>query len=195
MREPEFIVSDPGLDWSQHDHDRQHPIWSRAQPRADRGALDGARRSRGPQTPTPSAVNNTAKDGQLGGSYGWQQWLADRRTALNGFAQSSEWRPSDPTVQAKFFDHEMRTGQGAGSLASQDYWSATTPDAATIAMAHFGRGAGYTPDHPENTVGFANGSTQPDRFTASLFHNLSRRSVQPGGAAPAPKQKKKKDHK
>ena len=102
----------------------------------------------------PGIVNNSGRDGQLGGSFGWQQWLADRRDALNAFATQQGTSPSDPATQAKFFDQEMRTGKGAGALASAAYWKAQTPDQATIAMAHYGRGAGYSATNPQNTVGF-----------------------------------------
>lgn len=102
-----------------------------------------------------AAVNNTGRDGQFGGAFGWQQWLAERRDALNVFAQQNGGSVTDPVIQAKFFDHEMKTpGSGAGTLAQEAYASATTPADAVTAMAHYGRGQGYTADNPQGTVGF-----------------------------------------
>jgi hypothetical protein len=119
------------------------------------GALGWATAESGGQDTNTRAVNDTGADGKAGGAYGWQQWLADRRTALNQFAKDNDARPDDPVIQAKFFDHEMRTGDGAGTTAQNAYWSAQTPDQAVVAMAHYGRGQGYTPENPQGTRGFS----------------------------------------
>lgn len=120
------------------------------------GALGWATAESGAQDTNTRSLNNTGKDGQLGGSYGWQQWLAERRDQLKDFAKSQSGRVDDPVIQAKFFDHEMRTpGSGAGQAAQAAYWNANSPDRAVVAMAHYGRGEGYSPDNPQGTVGFS----------------------------------------
>jgi hypothetical protein len=146
------------------------------------GALGWGTRESGAEDTNPRALNNTGKDGALGGSYGWQQWLADRRDALKQFAQANEMRVDDPVTQARFFDHEMRTpGSGASETAQRAYWNANSPDEAVGAMAHYSRGEGYRPDNPQGTVRY------PARLAAAqnIFGSLTGSSSPPTGPADA----------
>ena len=88
------------------------------------GALGWGTAESGKTDTNTAIVNNTGRDGQLGGSFGWQQWLASRRDELNYFAQKNGGSPTDPAIQARFFDDEMKTpgsGAGAAELCRRDY--------------------------------------------------------------------------
>jgi len=91
-----------------------------------------------------SALNPTAI-GDNGTSYGLGQWHKDRWQGLKSHAAGLGLDPSDPSAQISFLDWELKNREG---MAYQALQAAQTPEQAALAMMHYERPAGYTPDNP-----------------------------------------------
>lgn len=93
--------------------------------------------------------------GDQGISLGLGQWNNERQDALRAFAASTGKSATDLDTQIDFFDHEIRTSPGE-RRALNALTSARTVDEAAVAMMHYERPRGYTPDNPTAGHGWAN---------------------------------------
>lgn len=103
--------------------------------------------------------------GDGGISHGLGQWNGDRFVALKQFAAANGSQWTDPKVQVRFIDHELKSSEGQ---AYKRLMAAQTPEQAAAAFIGYERPRGFTWDNPAGGHGYANRVAHASRIAKML---------------------------
>lgn len=111
-----------------------------------------------------SGLNPTIP-GDSGISHGLGQWNGDRFAALKQFAAANGSQWTDPKIQVRFIDHELKSSEGQ---AYKRLMAAQTPEQAAAAFIGYERPRGFTWDNPAGGHGYANRVAHASRIAKML---------------------------
>jgi hypothetical protein len=108
----------------------------------------------------------TRPGGDNGTAHGIAQWRLDRAEGLKKFAAAQGKPPTDLDTQVDYLVSEMKSGDMGAQRAYAMLQQAKTPEEATVAMMHFFRPAGYTPNNPQGGHGYQQRVQYAQRFAS-----------------------------